>query len=1164
MIDDDRHDDRQDGRQRSGEHDSHAHHNWLCKAERVTARVRWPRWKRRYGILAAGLFILLAIVAVAAVLRFSAGPVALDGVAARVTAALAERLGPGWSATIRDSHIVWGGAGPAIEVQELQVISPDGRPMLEAGRAVIDMDPVSLALGRFIPRSIDLDRLKLHLAMAPDGSLGLGAGTPFGATAIGDGVSAGAAAAASLVQFISGRSGPLGDIDRATLKDANIVIVDQAGRERPVFRDMNGIFRRTGAGRLHMAVDVRGRTGMWNVTGEVGDAPSGREATLVYRDVSLADLLLVAGQSNAAVAVDTDLSGQATLVIAPDGSLAGFKASADASEGEIRFADPALPRIGLEDAALDIGWDAQARRFLVNSARIAAGGVQMGLAGHVTPASGKDPWRLNLTGQNGQLTGVTPADAAVPVDTIRIDAAMPADGGSVEAQVALTSAGGDARASASATDTAQGLAVKVEIGGRIIDTRTALRLWPNFLSHPSRDFLIESLKGGLANDLTIRIDLPPDQMKLALANQAWADEALHVSFDISNARFVPVPGIPPLVSGSATGLISGRTARVDVKQADVAMEDGRRLGFRDGLFLVADTAAKNPLARVDFKLAGGADALASMLAAPALRESVTIPLDPAGLRGTADIEVGFSFALDDNVRPGSIPIAAEGRLKDLHVDRILGPEGLDNGQLTVSFANKALVLKGTGNVMGLPATINVAPGQQGAGEATISFLLDEAARAKKGISLGSQLSGVIGIKASLPLDAKADRRPRVELDLTRAAIDELVPGWTKPAGRPGKASFIVNETGKATSLEDFVLDSAGLSARGIVELRPDMSLAGAVLEAVKLSPGDDMKVVVERSAAGLTKINIKGNVIDTRPLLKAATSAPTAPRARTRNAKPAEKGDFDLELTSPILTGHNNEAITNGDLRLSQRDGQIRQLKMTGRIGSRPVNVDLVTSAGQPAVLVVDTGDGGGFLRFIDLYRRMVGGDLVLRMTPFEARQAGELTVRDFVLKDEPALRRIIAQQPTGAAGNDRASALPVPIDGNEVQFTKFRADFARNAARLDIREAVIWGPQVGLNINGNIDYARDRADLMGTFVPAYGLNNAFSQVPIFGLFLGGGQYEGLFAVNFRISGAASAPTLTINPLSAIAPGIFRKFFEAFRAEDITSSPGQVPPVPTR
>jgi hypothetical protein len=83
--------------------------------------------------------------------------------------------------------------------------------------------------------------------------------------------------------------------------------------------------------------------------------------------------------------------------------------------------------------------------------------------------------------------------------------------------------------------------------------------------------------------------------------------------------------------------------------------------------------------------------------------------------------------------------------------------------------------------------------------------------------------------------------------------------------------------------------------------------------------------------------------------------------------------------------------------------------------------------------------------------------------------------------------------------------------------------------------------------MEGVLDYAADRVSIQGTFVPAYALNNLFAKVPILGPILGGGQYEGLFAVPFIITGRVSAPDLRVNPVSAIAPGFLRKFFEIRR-----------------
>ncbi|OYX05253.1 MAG: hypothetical protein B7Z15_17035 [Rhizobiales bacterium 32-66-8] len=110
--------------------------------------------------------------------------------------------------------------------------------------------------------------------------------------------------------------------------------------------------------------------------------------------------------------------------------------------------------------------------------------------------------------------------------------------------------------------------------------------------------------------------------------------------------------------------------------------------------------------------------------------------------------------------------------------------------------------------------------------------------------------------------------------------------------------------------------------------------------------------------------------------------------------------------------------------------------------------------------------------------------------------------------------------------------------------FQKAQAKFTRATGSVTIREGAIWGPTVGATLDGTIDFAAERLALRGTYVPAYGLNNLFSKVPVIGMLLGGGPNEGLVGVTFEIVGPMSGPTLRVNPLSAVAPGFLRKMFE--------------------
>ena len=147
------------------------------------------------------------------------------------------------------------------------------------------------------------------------------------------------------------------------------------------------------------------------------------------------------------------------------------------------------------------------------------------------------------------------------------------------------------------------------------------------------------------------------------------------------------------------------------------------------------------------------------------------------------------------------------------------------------------------------------------------------------------------------------------------------------------------------------------------------------------------------------------------------------------------------------------------------------------------------------------------------------------------APQNGILNVRDFMVRGEAALDKIVS------------SAPDVPASRRGVEFSRMRVEFTRTLGKLAISEGVVRGPLIGATVDGYIDYGHDDVRLRGTFVPLYGLNNMFGQIPLFGLFLGGDK-EGLVGLTYEVVGPPSAPILRVNPISAVAPGLLRKFFE--------------------
>ena len=402
---------------------------------------------------------------------------------------------------------------------------------------------------------------------------------------------------------------------------------------------------------------------------------------------------------------------------------------------------------------------------------------------------------------------------------------------------------------------------------------------------------------------------------------------------------------------------------------------------------------------------------------------------------------------------------------------------------------------------------------------------------------------------------------RVEIDLTKVGLDGTVPGLSKPAGRPGKVTFNYVVDLDGPDLDDFSFDAGSAQIRGRIELSKQNALESASFSQFRLSPGDNLKLDAKRDG-NVTKLTIRGAVADLRPFIKDIQS----PASSTRGDRSAQQkgGDYDIDLDVPILTGFNNEAITSGTLKASKRGGDLRMISFQGPIGKADVTARQRQAEG--GKLVVQTDNGGALLRFLDLYNRAYGGNLVLTMGAGES-QSGDLLFRDFLVRNEPALKRVVGTQSASAFADDRpgGGGAEARIDVSEVAFTKLRAEFTRSASRLDVSDMVIWGQQVGFTLQGHVDYGRDRVDIGGTFVPGYAFNNAFAQVPVVGALLGGGsQYGGLFAVNFRITGSASAPTMSINPLSAIAPGILRRFVDPLGGapQQKPVQPGQAPPRP--
>src|SRR5262249_12965672 len=260
--------------------------------------------------------------------------------------------------------------------------------------------------------------------------------------------------------------------------------------------------------------------------------------------------------------------------------------------------------------------------------------------------------------------------------------------------------------------------------------------------------------------------------------------------------------------------------------------------------------------------------------------------------------------------------------------------------------------------------------------------------------------------------------------------------------------------------------------------------------------------------------------------------------------------DLDLELKVGAASGNSGEVIRQLELRILRRNSEIRSFALLGRIGrDAALTGELRARDGGKPVLYITSGDAGALLRFADYYARIQGGEgRVLFDAPhFDGSpQEGNIDVRNFSIRGEPALDRLVNAPPA-----DRNLARP---SGNSIPFSTLQIAFNRTPGKFMIKQGLMYGDILGARVDGVLDYALNYVKVRGNYIPAYGLNNAAARAFFF---LGSAPNEGLFAVAFEIVGPVTGPTLRVNPVSGMIPGIMGRLFD-FPALDNLAPPGMV------
>jgi hypothetical protein len=1131
--------------------------------------LRWlpaGRWARRLALVIGALAVIFGGCFGALWWRLGAGPINLDIATPWLAAAIEDNIGNGNTVEVGGTQIERAGRiRIAVRIRDIIVRDRDHAIVASAPKAEVRLSGTALLMGRLRAESLNLVDAELAIRIAPDGTVTVSAGDtakplatgvaskkeaglpptfprtgsspqsapdapagPSAAPVPPSGILAGLDWLDSL--SMTGLDGQ--NLNEIGLKNGNLIVDDQQRGSKWTFENISLSLRRPSHGGVALSLGEEGAH-PWQLRATIGPAENGVRSVDIRADkVSTSNILLALRVKDLTYNADLPLTGELKGELGRDGVPTFFRGKIMVGAGDIIDTDTPDYPMAIDSAEINVEWDA-GRRVLVAPFKILSGANRITLLAHLEPPNGStNDWQLGFSGGSILLGGI---DNEPPLVFNRIAIGVRFD--SDHKRVVLTQAdisnGEIGVAGTGAVDYSGEPRLTLGFAGTPMSASALKRMWPALIVPELREWVIERIERGTLQRIEIGINSPT--RNLPRKGPPIPDDGLSVNIVASGVAVRPVDGMPVVHDADLKAHVTGRTATVTIGQGVADTPGGRKINFSDFTFEVPDMAPKPSPSRSRFRVDGPVAAAAEMLSNDRLSDLSATVVDPSTAKGTFSANITLALPVKGELTKADTAYAVTADLTGFAADKLVMNQKLEANSLKIVANNQGYQVKGDVKINGQAASLDYRKPVEGDADVKLQATLDDASRARLGFDLSPAVSGSVPIKVSGKIAGGADQTTKlgIEADLTALKLDNILPGWAKPPGKSGKAIFKVVPTPQSTRLEDIVVEGGGSSIKGSVEVDQNGDLVNANFPTYQPSDGDKASLKVERGPDGVLHATMRGDVFDGRAFLKSAISGNSKDDAKSK----LKNVDFDIDFKLGAVAGFNGEAMRSVEAKMSRRSGAIKAFTLSGKVGrDTPVAADLRggRAQGSREVIYLQTNDAGAFLRFTDTYTKAIGGQLVVAMEPPtsepNAAREGLINVRDFTVKGEAQLERVAAGAPNGT--------------GNGVSFSALRAEFTRQNGALTIRDGVVKGPMIGATIEGSIDYPGNQVCMSGTFVPMYGVNNIFGQIPLFGIFLGGGNNEGLIGVTYEVVGTPASPVMRVNPISAMAPGLFRKIFE--------------------
>lgn len=1087
----------------------------------------------RYAGYALGILGVVAVLLVAAVYAIGITGISTDGVRDEAETAVEQLLGIDLDASLGPARLSFDHERfLAVEIDDA-LFASDGKDVLRAGSVRVGLRPLALLAGRVEVGSVRIEDARLSVDALPEGR-GNWTAVVSNAEGLIDPDLVTRRLISSLHQAIDAIEG--GSTQAIELSRVEVVLPGDGGATT-VISIADASLRVESPGELAVAIDAEIAGHAAKVTGTAKRDDAARRLGALDLTIE-ATRAAMSGEAEGATAGGSGV-GKLKLRVSGEEGAAG-----DSSRLSVTASlEDAVVRIDESDsvagsATIDATLLTGSGKVEIDRARLTVGRSRFSFHGAVGPrptVDGEAPaYRYEFVSDGSYLS---PADSTEPaVEFVSRIAGNfdPAVRRLSMNELRVRTTGGELGGTAAfdfVEDGAPGISLKLDVPQ--MPVAHVKLLWPWLAASTARTWAMNNLFGGTVTDSWIRYEVAPRRLGNGVP---LSGEEVSGRFRIAGSRFDVAGRIPPIRDAVGSVEFRGNDVDIGLSSGVVYLPSGRMVAARDGTLTIRQANVAPTIGKLDMDVEGTADAvteLASYEPIDAMRHiGMTAEEFSGKVSGNVKADIPL-YGVGDDVRLGWL-VALD--FDDLDVARPFDGQLATEATGSITLDPTRAVIKAKARLNGAPAEIDMVEpiGENGVPrERRITVELDNEAREAIAPGLSMLLDG----PAKVTFGEAAPGGPRaIEADLTDTGLTIPWAGWSKGPGIAAKASFVLETVGQRTTLKDFKLSGQTFAIEGeFVLLSGD--LHSAKLGTVRLNRDDDVRVTIRRDGKGYA-VDVAGASLDGRSLIKTYLSDSEGAAKATGSTPVTVSGSVDK------VVGFHGVAMSDVTLTYSGTGMVVKGLELdatTARGGK------VAASSGSKnggRTMEMQSNDAGAILRFLDIYQHMEGGTIRLGLAgAADGPMKGQVDAKDFWVVDEPKLASIVSTPPPGEQ-RSLNQAVRGELDTSRVKFERGFSILEKGPRSLKLERGVLRGPVIGLIFQGTLFDNKGNMDMTGTFMPAYGLNRIFGEIPLFGMILGNGSDRGLIGVTFRLSGDANSPNLQINPLSVIAPGIFRSIFE--------------------